>query len=81
MEKVSVSWSAKRNGNEGTVYEVRSDGTNSTFGPMPAHVVPAFVRGRQIIVAHLLRSSGFNPHITEEELEPEFQKYFTDPQT
>lgn len=80
MDRVDVRWTAERNGNEGTVHEIRSDGTKSDFGPMPAHVVPAFIRGRQIIVRQILRSQGFLTKVTDEELEPGFEKYFTAPQ-
>lgn len=48
--KLSVVWSTKRIGNEGFVLEERSDGTRHEFGPMPAHIVPAFVEGRRKII-------------------------------
>ena len=48
--KLSVTWSTKRIGNEGWVLEEHSDGTREEFGPMPAHIVPAFVNGRRQII-------------------------------
>lgn len=80
MERVDVTWNAERIGNTGIVHEIRSDGTKSDFGPMPAHVVPAFIRGRQLVVEAILRKNGFTTIKTDEELEPDFEKYFTTPQ-
>lgn len=48
--KLSVTWSSKRIGNEGWVLEERSDGSRTEFGPMPAHIVPAFIAGRRRII-------------------------------
>ena len=45
--KVSFTWSTRRQGNEGFVLEQSSMGHAREFGPMPSHVVPAFVQARR----------------------------------
>lgn len=48
--KASVTWSTQRIGNDGYVREEYPDGTYHVFGPLPAHIVPAFVQGRRRII-------------------------------
>lgn len=45
--KVSVSWATRREGNSGYVVETYPDASVKTFGPMPSHIVPAFVAARR----------------------------------
>jgi len=55
-EKCTFTWSTRRDGNSGYVLE---QGTNKfgdllhsrEYGPMPCHIVLAFVEGRRRIVA------------------------------
>jgi len=51
MTQVSFSWSTRREGNSGFVLETGPQGHRAEFGPMPAHIVPAFVQSRRRIVA------------------------------
>ena len=53
---ISVSWSTRREHNDGFVLEVHRNQQGDVllaneYGPMPSHVVPAFVEGRRRIVA------------------------------
>lgn len=63
--KVSIEWSTRRDGNSGYVLEQRSDGSNTEFGPMPAHVVPAFVEARRRVIAMMMEREG-HTHVDEE---------------
>lgn len=58
MTDVKVGWQARREGNDGYVKEVRSDGTEQIFGPMPASTVPSFIVGRRTLIEHMLRQDG-----------------------
>lgn len=58
MSEVSVTWSTRREGNNGYVLEQYSDGTHREFGPMPAHIVPAFVDGRRRLIAIRMEMAG-----------------------
>lgn len=54
MSHISFTWSTRRDGNEGFVLEESSAGHKREYGPMPAHIVPAFVQGRRQIVSTML---------------------------
>lgn len=56
--KISWSWSTRREGNDGFVLEQRSDGLATEYGPMPAHIVPAFVEGRRRIIATIAHNAN-----------------------
>lgn len=56
--EVSVRWAARREGNNGYVKEVRSDGTEQIFGPITAHAVPAFIEGRRKLIEYMLQQKG-----------------------
>lgn len=59
-EQRSISWSARREGNDGYVLETYSDGeTPQEFGPMPANNVPAFIEARRKLVAIRAEKMGF----------------------
>jgi hypothetical protein len=47
---VSFSWSTRREGNSGFVLEQSSTGQAREFGPMPCHIVPAFVEARRRLI-------------------------------
>jgi hypothetical protein len=56
--KVSFAWLTRREGNNGYVLEQSSRGHIREFGPMPCHIVPAFVEGRRRIVARSAAEEG-----------------------
>lgn len=51
MTRIAFTWSTRREGNSGYVLEESETGIRREYGPMPAHIVPAFVNGRRRIVA------------------------------
>lgn len=51
MTTLSFTWSTRRQGNDGYVLEQSSSGNAQEFGPMPAHIVPAFVEARRKVIA------------------------------
>lgn len=48
--EISFTWSTRRDGNAGFVLEQSSTGQAREFGPMPAHIVPAFVQARRKVI-------------------------------
>lgn len=60
MTKISFTWATRREGNNGFVLETSSTGTRREFGPMPAHIVPAFVHARRRLVALRASEAGFD---------------------
>lgn len=59
----SFTWSTRREGNDGYVLEVCVDTQGELdyrkeYGPMPPHIVPAFVRGRREIVEICQANNG-----------------------
>lgn len=61
MSRISFTWSTRREGNVGYVLEESSSGLKREYGPMPSHVVPAFVQGRRTIVATMLSDADATP--------------------
>ena len=59
--RISFSWSTRRQGNDGYVLEAASDGRAREFGPMPPHIVPAFVEARRRLMAIRATELGFDP--------------------
>lgn len=58
--RVSISWSARREGNEGWVLETY-EGTDQRpreFGPMRANIVPAFIESRRKMFAMRMERRG-----------------------
>ena len=51
MTQVSFTWATRREGNSGFVLETGAKGHRIEFGPMPPHIVPAFVQARRRFVA------------------------------
>lgn len=64
--KISFTWSTRREGNNGFVLETSSTGAKREFGPMPAHVVPAFVHARRNIVAAKAIAEGALPAVEDD---------------
>jgi len=64
--QISFSWSTRREGNDGYVLEVSSTGLRHEFGPMPAHIVPAFVAGRRKIVTLRARLVGADATVEDD---------------
>lgn len=58
MTEISITWSSRREGNDGYVLEQYSDGTYREFGPMPAHLVSQFVMGRRRLFAFRMEQRG-----------------------
>ena len=62
MSRVSVRWSAARDGNIGIVREEHidryGDVVNRLQWTMPANTVPAFIQGRRRIVAMKAQEAG-----------------------
>lgn len=58
MARVSFTWSTRRDGNQGYVLEEGPNGHAIEFGPMPAHIVPAFAAARQTLVAMKAQKFG-----------------------
>jgi hypothetical protein len=56
--RVSFTWSTRRDGNDGYVLETGPEGHRAEYGPMPPHIVPAFVQGRRRIVAMQAQRHG-----------------------
>lgn len=56
---ISVTWSTRREGNSGFVLELHPDGSHIEFGPMPTHVVLAFVAARRNLLTHKLKEIGY----------------------
>lgn len=65
--RASFSWSARREGNSGYVLETRPDGSHHEFGPMPSHIVPAFLAARRRVVELKCCEHGFAPVSDPEE--------------
>lgn len=63
----SISWAARREGNEGYVLETYSDGsTPREFGPMRANIVPTFIQSRRILYQMRAHNHGFTRISTQE---------------
>lgn len=45
--RTSISYAARREGNDGYVHEQYSDGTERIFGPMRTNIVPTFIESRR----------------------------------
>jgi hypothetical protein len=75
-QKVSFAWLTRRDGNDGYVLEQSSRGHIREFGPMPCHIVPAFVQGRRRIVARLAAEEGLSLSLET----PEDYTYLTPPE-
>lgn len=62
MVSGSVTWSARREANDGYVLEEYHDGEHKgrkiEYGPMPPHIVPAFITARRRIVALMMEKIG-----------------------
>lgn len=71
-QRITFSWSTRREGNTGFVLEESSSGHRREFGPMPTHLVLPFVEARRRLVA--LRAE--ENHV---EYIPEDFSYLTDP--
>lgn len=71
--KLSFTWSARREGNSGYVLEQSSSGLKREYGPMPSHVVPAFVEARRRVVALAAQQAGASY------VEPPDFQWLTDP--
>lgn len=58
--RISFTWSTRRDGNSGYVKETVTgpDPYEREFGPMPAHIVPAFVAARRRLVAFQAQLHG-----------------------
>jgi hypothetical protein len=57
-DRVSFTWSARRDVNDGYVLEQGPNGHSIEFGPMPCNIVTAFVEGRRRIVAMQAEKHG-----------------------
>ena len=57
---LSFEWSARREGNSGFVRETRPDGSTQDYGPLPAHIVPAFIAARRHYVHFAMTRRGFD---------------------
>ena len=59
-EKVSITWSARREGNDGWVLESYSvEGQPpKEFGPMRANIVPAFIAARRMMYQRRMEERG-----------------------
>lgn len=55
--QLSFTWSARREGNLGWVLESCGPYFNE-FGPMPSHVVPAFIQARHRLIAMRMEEYG-----------------------
>jgi hypothetical protein len=58
VAEISITWSTRREGNDGYVLEQYGDGTYREFGPMPAHIVPQFLMGRRRLMAYRMNRRG-----------------------
>lgn len=58
MTEVSITWSTRREGNNGYVLEHYSDGSSREFGPMPPHIVPQFMMARRRLMAKRMERRG-----------------------
>lgn len=62
MPTLSFSWSTRRDGNDGFVLEICKGDPDLAyqreFGPMPPHIVPAFVHARRRIVRVVMNGSN-----------------------
>lgn len=55
----SFTWSTRRDGNSGYVFETHPDGSTVEFGPMPCNLVLNFIAGRRTFIFHQMRTVGF----------------------
>jgi hypothetical protein len=55
----SFTWSTRREGNVGFVFETHPDGSSVEFGPMPCDLVLKFVAARRQLANHMMRSKSF----------------------
>lgn len=63
-------WSSRREGNSGFVLEECSRvGHSIEFGPLPPHIVPAFIDGRRRIIQGLIEHLGGTPAVSLEDYE------------
>lgn len=67
MTKISFTWSTRREGNNGFVLEKPEHGPGVEFGPMPPHIVPAFVEARRRYIA--MRASEEGASYVEDDFE------------
>lgn len=57
MTQVSFTWSTRRHVNDGYVLEQGPEGHSIEFGPMPCHIVLAFVEARRKLVAMMAETN------------------------
>ncbi len=69
-EHRTFTWSARRDGNDGFVLEECAEiGHKIEYGPMPAHVVMAFINARRKLVSeaatHFGATKQFEPPVAD----------------
>ena len=58
VSRVSFTWSARRDGNNGWVLEEAGPLWRKEFGPLPPHTVPAFINARRRLIAMKMEALG-----------------------